>query len=399
MNVASAVQQGKATLRSIILPHPRSGARPCLQTAPLIVAGMFRTGNGLGRAARAYYDALRLSGLNPEAVDVSGLLNQANMPASVPLSQLDPARPGTLILFINPPELERALMGLGLRRWHGWRIIGAWAWELSVAPAEWSHQAQFVSEIWGPSRFATDAFAAAYDRPVHYVPLFVPPAPQTVSPVSQTVPDCPDLSRNDPDVHVLTIADARSSLERKNPLAAVTMFKAAFPNGPRARFTLKSRGLDLYPAYAAALREAIGSDSRITLLDETLTDAGQSALLASADIILSAHRSEGFGLHLAEAMALGKCVIATGWSGNMDFMPEGSAAHLPYTLIPVTDSTGVYRPRSGDVWAEPDSDAGAEILRQLARDPARRAAMGAAARQAIATCLPATACKAALEAL
>lgn len=392
MNVASAVQQGKAALRGLILPHPRIGPRPCLQTAPLIVAGMFRTGNGLGRAARAYYDALRLSGLAPQAVDVSGLLHQANMPASVPLTDLDPARPGTLILFINPPEIERALMGLGLRRWHDWRIIGAWAWELSVAPAEWSRQAQFVSQIWGPSRFAAEAFAAAYDRPVHYVPLFIPP-------VSKAVQDCPDLSGSTPDLHVLTIADARSSLERKNPLAAVNIFKAAVQDGPPARFTLKSRGLDLYPAYAAALREAIGSDNRITLLDETLTDAGQSALLASADIILSAHRSEGFGLHLAEAMALGKCVIATGWSGNMDFMPEGSAAHLPYTLIPVSDSTGVYRSRSGDVWAEPDSDAGAKILRQLANDSAGRAAMGNAAQQAIATCLPATACKAALEAL
>ncbi len=157
-------------------------------------------------------------------------------------------------------------------------------------------------------------------------------------------------------------------------------------------------GMDnLYPAYASALRSAIAGDERITLLDETLTDAAQSALIASADFVLSPHRSEGFGLHLAEAMAMGKCVIATGWSGNLDFMPEGSAALLPYTLAPLFDPTGIYQPREGDVWAEPDALAGADILQALAADPARRAAMGAAAQDAIATRLPASSCRNALE--
>jgi len=393
VNVASAVQQGKAALRGLILPHPRSSLRPCLQTAPLVVAGMFRTGNGLGRAARAYYDALRLSGLDPQAVDVSGLLNQANMPASVPLTGLAPARPGTLILFVNPPEIERVLMGLGLRRWHDWRIIGAWAWELSVAPAEWRRQARFVSEIWGPSRFAADAFAAAYDRPVHYVPLFVPQAPlaMTEAPAAAVAPARP--------LHVLTMADARSSLERKNPVAAVKIFKEAFQDSAQARMTLKCRGLDLYPDYAAILHQTIGGDPRIRLIDETLSDTSQSALQASADIVLSPHRSEGFGLHLAEAMALGKCVIATGWSGNLDFMPPGSAALIPFNLVPVSDTTGVYRPRPGDIWADPDIGAGAALLRELASDPARRAAMGAAALQAVANCLPHTTCRQVLEAV
>lgn len=392
MNIAAS---GKAFVRSQILPRPVSGARPSLMEAPLVVAGMFRTGNGIGRAARSCFEALEREGFLPKAVDTSGLLNQAHLAPAVPLSQLDPGILGTLILFANPPEIERCLMALGLRRWHRWRIIGAWAWETPVAPAHWQRQTSFVSEIWAPSRFVADAFEAAYNRPVHNVPHYVKAAPEADT--SGTVQDNPGQSGTD-NLHILTLADARSSLTRKNPVAAVKMFREAFPENAAARLTVKCRNLDLFPGYAADLRETAGGDARIHLLEQTLTDAEHAALIEACDILLSPHRSEGFGLPLAEAMAAGKCVVATGWSGNMEFMAGGGAVLLPFSLVPVADPTGVYAAEPGAVWAEPVIDAGVEALRSLALDPARRAMLGQEARRAIADTLHSRPYRNALEA-
>lgn len=385
----------KALIRSLILPHPKVSAGSTAPPSPLIVAGMFRTGNGLGRAARSCVEALELEGFSPIAVDTSSLLGQASLEPSVALSELDPKGGGTMILFANPPEIERCLMGLGVRRWHRWRIIGSWAWETPVAPAGWRRQTSFISEIWAPSRFVAEAFEAAYDTPVHTVPHYVKTVPDTV--ISGTNPDTSGQSATLP-VHILTLADARSSLTRKNPIAAVKMFQAAFPSGEPAKLTVKCRNLDLFPDYAAALRAATGADPRIQLLDNTLTDAEHAALIDSCDILLSPHRSEGFGLPLAEAMAAGKCVVATGWSGNMEFMAGGGAVLLPYTLVLVDDPTGVYDPEPGAVWAEPDIDAGVAALKALAGDPAGRIALGHAARRAIADALPPALYRKALEA-
>ncbi|MEQ9506367.1 MAG: glycosyltransferase [Hyphomonas sp.] len=370
MTVAAAIQYGKALARGLILPRPGPAPRPAASGEPLVVAGMFRTGSGLGRAAQRCFEALQQEGAAPVAVDLSELFHQADLAPSVPLQPFPQTKRGTLILFANPPEVERALMGLGLRRWHDWHIIGAWVWELTVAPAEWQRQANMVSEIWAPSRFVADAFEARYDRPVRIVPHHVP------------VPADPP-PRHNAKLQVLTIADARSSLERKNPVVAVEMFRAAFPADYPAELTVKCRNLALFPEHAARLHKAIGGDTRIRLADTTLTDAEQAALLDSADILLSPHRSEGFGMNLAEAMAAGKCVIATGWSGNLAFMDETAAIPLPYSLVPVNDPASIYTPEPGTLWAEPDFAAGVAALQALAADPERRRTLGAKARQLV----------------
>jgi glycosyltransferase involved in cell wall biosynthesis len=369
--IGKALQHGKATLKGLVLPRPRApGEAPA--NGPLVIAGFFSTGSGLGRAARSCYDALSESGLDVQAVDVSDLMNQSDLPPSVPLSVLDPKLGGTLILFVNPPELERALLGLGLRRWHNWRIIGAWAWELPVAPAGWARQARLVSEVWAPSQFVADAFAAAYDRPVRTVPHYVP-----------VLPPCADRPA-DGTLRVLVSADARSSLDRKNPLSALRMFRDAFPSDERVSLTVKCRNLQLASRYQESLRQAMAGDNRIILIDETLTDAAQQALLAESDVVLSPHRSEGFGLLLADAMAQGKCVVATGWSGNLEYMAPDAACLLPYRMVPVVDATGVYAPGDGAEWAEADHDAGVAALRSLGEAPELRHEMSRRARAQIA---------------
>lgn len=368
------LQAGKSAVRSLILPRPATDRRPDRNREPLVIAGMFRTGNGLGRAARSCFEALQAEGYAPIAADLSTIFNQVDVSETVPLAPFQKSTSGTLIVFANPPEIERALMALGLRRWDSWRIIGAWSWEFAVAPARWARQAQFVSDIWAPSQFVADGFEAQYGRPVFNVPHYIP----AVSPSGT------DTARSDRPLNILALADGRSSLERKNILGALAIFKEGLPVSFPAELVIKCRNLDVSPHYAHALREAAHRDDRIRLIEVTLSQPEQDKLLDRTDIILSPHRSEGFGVPLAEAMTRGKCVIATGWSGNLQFMSQECAVLLPYALVPLEDAAGIYPAMQGAFWAEPDLEAGAAALAELAANPDKRRQIGLAAKSAIA---------------
>ena len=130
-----------------------------------------------------------------------------------------------------------------------------------------------------------------------------------------------------------------------------------------------------FPEDFRQLQAAVADAANIQVLTDGMSTADNHALTAAADIVLSLHRSEGFGLVPAEAMLLGRPVIATGWSGNMDFMDRDSAVLIDAKMIPTADPRGIYQVR-GAVWADPDHGQAVQALRRLADDPALRAALG-----------------------
>jgi glycosyltransferase involved in cell wall biosynthesis len=186
-------------------------------------------------------------------------------------------------------------------------------------------------------------------------------------------------------VVVLVAFDVRSGFARKNPVAAVRAFRKARAQAREAALLVcKVTGVEGAPALVAALRAEIGEDPDIRLMTDWLTSAQMRCLIASADIVLSLHRSEGFGLLPAQAMAKGKAVVATGWSANLDYMTPDNAALVDYTLVPVEDPQGLY---GGGHWAEADvADAAARLAALITDAPARRA-MGDKAAADIATAL------------
>ena len=178
----------------------------------------------------------------------------------------------------------------------------------------------------------------------------------------------------------LFLFDFHSVARRKNPLGLVDAFLRAFPDaGEGAALVLKSINGDQHPDALRALRRAAEDHPHVHVQDRYVSAPDRTRLMQSSDAYVSLHRSEGFGMTMAEAMLLGKPVIATGYSGNLDFMTRENAYLVDHALVPVGEGAGPYPPDA--VWAEPDLDHAAACLRSVFTDreeAARRAARGRA---------------------
>lgn len=314
-------------------------------------------------------------GLPVWSLDVGAPARERYPHIATTLDQPPPAG-APLALHVSAPLLPLAMMRLGRDMLRHRPIIGYWAWELPMVPPEWRAGLKFVHEIWAPSTFTATALGALFPARVRVVPHPLAITPMSAEPDRRGFGLPPDV------IIVLVSFNLASSFERKNPLAAIAAFRAAFGERNDRLLVIKVGFADHFPADLARLREAIGTARNIRLDTATLSPQRSRSLTATADIVLSLHRSEGFGLVPAEAMLLGKPVIATGWSGNMDFMDATCAVPIGYRLVPVRDSRGVYDV-PGAVWAEADPDEAVAQLLRLADDSALRAELGARARATV----------------
>lgn len=248
------------------------------------------------------------------------------------------------------------------------------AWELPHYPAEWGEKLDQFDEVWTATRFADDAIRPAVNAPVQYIPNAC--EPHVTTPLSRAHFGIPEGR-----FAVLFYFDFWSYTARKNPAAVVETFarvRAARPDAALQLVLKLNHSAHDVPAMAALRADVARFGDRVTLIDATLRDNEAKSLVRCCDCFLSLHRSEGFGRGPAEAMFFGKPVIATGWSGNMDYMRPGTAFPVRYTLVPV--GRGAYPFADGQVWAEPDVAHAAELLVGLIDDPAKALAVGTRAR-------------------
>jgi glycosyltransferase involved in cell wall biosynthesis len=337
------------------------------------VVGYFDDGLGLGEAARAYVRALAAAGTAVEAVTVPAPMEQPRAGRPARRQRVDwrapawggGAPPTVEIVCVNPPELLR-LHQAGLERRDGVHRIGVWAWELDAIPAEWTEAFGLVDEIWVYSEYVARALREA-------------PVPVTVMPLAidvERLERAGDARRGGRSFTFLFVFDLLSSLERKNPLGLIDAFRRAFAPGEGARLTIKASNGHNQPEQLERLRVAALGRPDIEIVDAFLSTADRDALIASCDCYVSLHRAEGFGLTLAEAMAAGRPTIATGFSGNLDFMSADTAWLVDWRPAPVEAGSAIYT--AGARWAEPDVEQAAELMRWVCSDPAagRRAEAG-----------------------
>ena len=327
--------------------------------------GHLRAGFGLAGGARATARCLEAAGCQLSYVDLA-LASHAAVQAiprdqGTGAPQVDLVHTNPNILASNPELLERQPLAAPIR-------IGYWAWELEQFPLGWERFFAGYQEIWCPSSFTAQALAQRSPVPVIALPH---------------LPDWPSLQtrtqarsrqrqqRQGEPFTFLTLFDFWSTPERKNPAAVIQAFQRAFPiqssSHPAVQLLIKASSAEQFPEQAAALKALAKGDPRIRWVEALLPQSQLDALYDQADAVVSLHRAEGFGLTLAEAMAQAIPVIATGYSGNLDFMPPGSAELIPWTLQTIQRSRGDYR--AGAAWAEPDLTSAADAMRRLALDP------------------------------
>lgn len=347
-------------------------------TVGVNVVGDFSAVHGLAEAARRVVEALVVAGVEVSLVDeASGARRDAARRGAV-LEGLPAGRRHDVdLVLLNVNE-----MGKLPASEHARYTIGLWYWELlEVEPAFLKSYAR-VDEVWTASDFVAGTFRALGDKPVRVIPAVV--APVSPPPLDPEVASLPDGLR------VLFTFDANSSVARKNPFACVEAFGRAFPEPDRAaHLVVKAMSSDTYPGLSERLSAAVASVGG-TLIGAELPRAQMDALLDSCDVYLSLHRSEGFGLGMAEAMSLGKAVVGTAFGGNTSFMTAETSGLVGFRMRQIDEADHdlqpayrqVYRP--GRSWAEPDIDQAADWLRLLAEQPALRLAMGERAAEHIA---------------
>lgn len=289
------------------------------------------------------------------------------------------------LFYLNADEMHRAWETYGNRLAEQRYNIACFAWELSNFPEPWLASFKHLNEIWAPTRFIQEALLPVTDIPVIHMPFVIEPGDAgLLSREAMALPQNKFI--------FLFFFDFRSYVSRKNPQAVLEAFFQAFPvnSSEAVHLVIKVNGIeDQAEQYQRFLQDERLQDGRIQILDGSLDDRGIKSLVAACDCFVSLHRSEGFGRGLAEAMYYGKPVIATAYSGNLDFMNTENSCLVDYQLIPL--KPGEYPHWEGQVWADADVAQAAAYMRRLFAEPAYAQGIGEQARQTIRTHHSATA--------
>lgn len=353
----------------------RNGAQPAVR-----VTGYLSHTLGLGAAGRGYARALEAAGVAVSTVSVP--LHHLELPVELQAGYgrhgfedvvHDGVHHSFEIVAVNADELPSFVGRLDENYFQGPRI-GVWGWETDTIPVRWQRAFALVQEIWVYSRFMAQNIGAVAPVPTIALPPPVQAPAEPAAPLRLDVPDDGFL--------FLFAFDYLSTIQRKNPVGLIEAFKRAFAPGEGPRLLLKTINGPLRPLAEEEVLWAAHGRPDIHVVDRSLSGAQLNGLMAACDCYVSLHRSEGFGLTMAEAMAIGKPVIGTGYSGNTDFMNAENSYLVEYELGRVGSDCEIYPPEG--TWAQPSVEHAAELMRRVVEHPEEAAAIAARARADIA---------------
>jgi glycosyltransferase involved in cell wall biosynthesis len=281
------------------------------------------------------------------------------------------------VFYINGDMVEHSLEQLrGKLPGNAYNVVYP-MWELSKYPMDWASQLDKFDEIWAPSKFTKESMRTVVNQPVVHMPLAGEISLNNF--LGRRYFKIPEGS-----FVFLFFFDFTSYIERKNPFAVLQAFEALCRRCPNEDLCLvikvkggetRNKDYAIFSDYVARYK------SRLVVIDKVLTDNEMKNLLRCCDCFVSLHRSEGWGLGLITAMYLGKPVVATAYSANMDFMTEHNSCLVRYELCDVPD--GAYPYSKGQVWAQPDLTHAVEHMINLISDRDYARALGAIASRDI----------------
>jgi glycosyltransferase involved in cell wall biosynthesis len=322
--------------------------------------GSIRTETGIGESCRVAANALNKARIPFGIINFKMNKITKNKDYSWVGKEMEIPIYNTNIFHVNASRISAAYKHFGDDLFHGRYNIGYWAWELQEFPDKWSENFEVVDEIWVPSTFVQEAISKKSPVPVIKIPHSVEVIlPKKINRNYFNLPGERFL--------FLSMYDVLSLQERKNPKAVVKAFKKAFAkNNPSVGLVLKVNNGQKNPKEIKNLKKEIKGYRNIIMINEVLNRSEINGLLNSIDCFVSLHRAEGFGLGLAEAMYLGKPVIATNWSGNTDFMTNYNSFPVEYKLIKIGKDYGPYN--FDQMWADPDVDHAAHYMTKIWSD-------------------------------
>lgn len=320
--------------------------------------GLVRAEMGLGQSCRLLANALEAGEVNYSLYDFqlgSSLLKSEDHTVDDKISEEFPYNMN--LIHINPDEMMLMYTRMGENRWNHRYNIAFWLWELEEIPEHWKRFFPMLDEIWTPSEFISNSLRKITNLPVRTMPYCVKaPVDETMNRKYFGLPEDKFL--------FLVMYDSNSTIERKNPTGAIRAFRKAFKGNPDVGIVVKVNNAK--PRDMEHLKHWLKDCPNVYYITETLTKVAVNSLIQQADVFVSLHRAEGFGLVMAEAMIVGTPVIATNWSSNTEFMNSEVACMVDCSFIELKKDSPPYK--KGAVWAEPDISMAARYMRKLYMD-------------------------------
>jgi glycosyltransferase involved in cell wall biosynthesis len=316
---------------------------------------------GLGESLRAIAKACLLGGIPFSVRDVDMRLNTRQADRSMEPFLVDEPKYRCALYCLNPDMMKPVRQLMAEAEQAGIYGIGYWYWELAHLPAPWVAELARVNEIWIASEFVADTVRRSTTKPVIKIP---PPIEVKLARSYRRS----DFGLPEDRFLFLFTFDFNSFPMRKNPEGVVSAFKRAF-EGRRSDvgLVMKSTNGSNRSDKLRALQDLVGADDRIIFIDAFFSRDQVFGLESVVDAYVSLHRSEGFGLGLAESMYLGKPVIGTAYSGNLEFMDRDNSCLVDFELIAVRRGEYLYDDARFQ-WADPDVDQAAHHMRRLVDD-------------------------------
>lgn len=322
--------------------------------------GMFRAENGLAQGAKFYANALQVSKVPFTLINLDYLVFLSQNDHSYDSLISRRGKYAINVIHINGDQIEDACRLFPHSMFDNHYNIGVWLWELETIPRKWVENLKYVDELWAPSEFIAQAIRKETDKPVKVIPYGIETPMDSYSRRDFGLPESSFLA--------LAMYDANSFASRKNPNGAIDAFTRAFAGKEKPAALVLKVGNGKAEEISALENRLKESGIHYYLITERLSKQRLNALIACCDVFISLHRSEGYGLVMAEAMNLGVSVIATGWSSNVEFMPRDCTYLVDYHLVPVGDAYHQSDDES-NVWAEPDVDQAAMYLQMIMDNP------------------------------